>query len=217
MEVRSFSGQFGHVRALVFLLRRPRQDLELRHRRGTLADRRADAVRTGIATADHHHFTAGGENRPVIVPGRAGDAGVLLGEEIHGEVDAVQFAPRHRQIAGLLGAAGEDHRIAFAEQPGDRDARPHMAVRAELHPFRLHLRHPLVDPVLLHLEVGNAVAEQAADPVALFVDDDGVAGTGELLGAGEAGRPGSHHGHPLAGAVPPGSAAGPSPLPSPCR
>jgi hypothetical protein len=41
---------------------------------------------------------------------------------------------------------------------------------------------------LLHLELGDAVAQQAADAVGALVDGDGVSGAGELLGGGEAGR-----------------------------
>ena len=43
--------------------------------------------------------------------------------------------------------------------------------------------------LLLHLELGDAVAQQPADLVVALVDGDGVAGPGELLGGGQA-RPG---------------------------
>src|SRR5690606_19137067 len=46
---------------------------------------------------------------------------------------------------------------------------------------------------------GDAVAEQAADAVGTFVDDHLVAGPGELLGRGEAGRSGADDGDLLAG------------------
>src|SRR5690606_30247534 len=51
-------------------------------------------------------------------------------------------------------------------------------------------RAPRTDPlVLLELEVGDAVAEQAADAIGALEDDDVVAGARELLRAGEPGRP----------------------------
>ena len=41
---------------------------------------------------------------------------------------------------------------------------------------------------LLHLELGDAVAQQAADAVGPLEHDHVVAGAGELLGGGQAGR-----------------------------
>ncbi len=43
--------------------------------------------------------------------------------------------------------------------------------------------------LLLHLEIGDAVAQQSADPIVPFVDGDGVTGPGELLGGGEPAGP----------------------------
>src|SRR5262249_53873809 len=62
-----------------------------------------------------------------------------------------------------------------------------------------HLLHAAVDVVLLHLEVGDAVAQQATDGVAALVERDGVAGPGELLRGGEAGRSGTDHRDPAPG------------------
>ena len=45
-----------------------------------------------------------------------------------------------------------------------------------------------VKQTLLKLEVRDAVTHQTTDGVVLLVDDDGVAGAGELLCGGEAGR-----------------------------
>src|SRR5690606_208498 len=53
--------------------------------------------------------------------------------------------------------------------------------------------------MLFHLEVGNAVAEQAADAVGLLEHGDGMAGARELLRAGEARRPRADDGDGLAG------------------
>jgi hypothetical protein len=43
---------------------------------------------------------------------------------------------------------------------------PDVRIGTEFHAFLGHLRHAPVDEVLLHLEVGNAVAEQSADAIA---------------------------------------------------
>src|SRR6185369_3655801 len=62
-----------------------------------------------------------------------------------------------------------------------------------------HLQHAAVDQVLLHLEVGNAVAQQSADAVVALEERHVVAGARELLRARHAGGPGADHGDLLAG------------------
>jgi hypothetical protein len=61
-----------------------------------------------------------------------------------------------------------------------------MHARAEDDAFALHLAHAQVDVFLLHLEVWDAVAEQAADAVRPLEHDDGMAGASELLRDGKA-------------------------------
>ena len=43
--------------------------------------------------------------------GSSAHAPVLLRQELHGEMDAVELAARDRQVARLLGAAGEHDRV----------------------------------------------------------------------------------------------------------
>ena len=63
----------------------------------------------------------------------------------------------------------------------------------------LHLREARLEVLLLHLEVGDAVAQQSADAVVALEHGDGVAGAGELLRGGEAGGAGADDGDGLAG------------------
>ena len=79
---------------------------------------------------------------------------------------------------------------------------PTFVARPEDDPLGLHLLEPAVEVPLLHLEVGDAVAEQAADPVGALEDGDRVAGPGELLGAGQPGRARADDRHRLAGRAP---------------
>ena len=59
--MRSFTGQRGHgVRSSGRRCGRLAEQLDLRHRRRALAVRVADAVRAGVAAADHEHVLAGG-------------------------------------------------------------------------------------------------------------------------------------------------------------
>ena len=52
--------------------------------------------------------------------------------------------------------------------------------------------------LLLQLEIGNAVAQQAADAVVLLEEHRLVAGAIDLLGGGQAGGAGADDRHPLA-------------------
>ena len=71
----------------------------------------------------------------------------------------------------------------------------------EFNAFRPHLGHAPVDQALLHLEVGDAVAEQAADARVLLEHRHVVPGPRQLLGAREAGGAGADHRDSLEGAV----------------
>ena len=68
------------------------------------------------------------------------------------------------------------------------DIRAHVRVGLELHAFGAHLLQAAVDEVLLHLEIGDAVAQQAADAVGLLEHRHRVAGARQLLRGGQAGR-----------------------------
>ena len=74
------------------------------------------------------------------------------------------------------------------EQLVGRQVDADMGAVVEAHAFGLHLLDAAVDVDLLHLEVGNAVAQQAAGLGPALVDMHVVAGARELLRAGEAGR-----------------------------
>src|SRR5690606_2824591 len=70
---------------------------------------------------------------------------------------------------------------------------------AELGALRAHLLDTAVDVPLLHLELGDAVAEQAADAVGALVDGDRVAGPGQLLRGGQTRGSRADHRDGLAG------------------
>ncbi len=173
----------------------------MRHLERALADRGADAVRSGVAAADDDDVLAGRQDRLVGPDRLAGDAAVLLRQEIHGEMDAGEIAARRRQIARRLGAAGQRDRVVGIDQRLRADVAPDADVAVEDDALRLHLLDAPLDMTLLELEVGNAVAQQAAGLGVLLVDVDFMAGARELLGAGEPRRSGAHHGDALAGGV----------------
>src|SRR5690606_16243571 len=189
---------------LVLVQRRLRQELELRDGDGALAVAGADTVGAGVAAADHDHALAGREDLAGHLVD--GDPLVLLGQELHREVHAVELAPRHGQVAGLLRPAGQHHRVEVLAQLLGRDPLAGPVVHGaevvvgrdqhtgtELDALGAHLLHAAIDVRLLELEVRDPVAQQAADAVVLLEHRDIVARARQLLGAGEAGRAGPDH------------------------
>ncbi len=162
-----------------------------------MAVRRADAIRSGVAAADHDDVLAGGHDLAGHRVAR--DHLVLLRQELHREVHAGELPPRHRQVARPFRATREHDRVELREErlPGHVVADVH--TRAEQDALGRHLCHAPVDQRLLHLEVRDPVAEQPADAVALLEDDDVVPGARELLRAGKTRGPGADHGNAAPG------------------
>src|SRR5262249_6741061 len=171
----------------------PRQEPELMDGPGTLTVHRAQAVGAGIATADDDDALALRRNELCLGDRVALAAPVLERQVLHGEVDAAELAAGYRQIARPARAASQDDRVKIAaEVPDshvDADVRPGTEDDAGL----LHDPEPAVEKTLFHLELGNAVAQQTADPVVALEHGRQVAGPIQLLGGREARRPGAHH------------------------
>ena len=84
---------------------------------------------------------------------------------------------------------GEHDRVVAPRAAARRSrSTPTSTPVTELGALGPHLRRAAGRVLLLHLEVGDAVAQQAAEAVVALVDGDGVPGPGELLGRGEPGR-----------------------------
>ena len=82
-------------------------------------------------------FFARGKDRLDVALRLVADAPVLLRQKIHREMDALELAPGDRQVARLLAAAGEHHRVMLFEQFVGRDIHADMRVvveRARLRP-----------------------------------------------------------------------------------
>ena len=75
---------------------------------------------------------------------------------------------------------------------------PTLDAVAEAGALGRHLVEPAVEHRLLHLELGDAVAQQPAGLVGPLEDGHGVAGPGQLLGDREPGRAGADDGDRLA-------------------
>src|SRR5206468_2575989 len=82
---------------------------------------------------------------------------------------------------------------------GNVDA--HVSIRDKFHAFGFHLLDAAIDQMLLHLEIRDAVAEQASDPVPLLEQRDIVTGARQLLGRCESRRTRADYRHALPGVV----------------
>ena len=138
-------------------------------------------------------------------------AAVLQRQVLHREVDALELAARHRQIARLAGAAGQQRpRRSRDAAASTGTSTPTLTPVRNTTPSASMQREPAVEDALLHLELGNAVAQQAADAIGLLEHGHGVAGAVQLIGRGEAGRAGTDDRDLLPRARRPAAAARPS-------
>jgi hypothetical protein len=119
---------------------------------------------------------------------------------LHREVDTRQLAARYGQVAGRAGAARQHDRVAVLPELGQPRCASHVGVRPEGDAGLLHDGQAPIEDALLHLELGDAVAHETADAIGALEDGHPVAGTIELLGGGQPGRPRADHGDLLAGA-----------------
>ena len=198
----------GH--GAVFFNRRLRHDFKLGDADGAMAVAGADTVRTSIAAAnDDDVFAVRAQLALELV---SGVDLVLLRQEFHGEMDAVELAAWHGQVAGLLGAARQHDRVKILLQLRGRHCFfgpvghfgrfgqfAHHHAGTEFDAFFFHLGHAQVDVAFFHLEIRNAITQQAADPVVLLKQSHIVAGAGELLRGSHASRAGANQGHFFAG------------------
>ena len=173
-------------RARMALLGRHRHDLKLADGRSLLAVASAQTVGAGVAAADDHNALAGGEN--LAGDFIAGDPLVLLRQELHREVDALEFAARDFQIAGSFGATGEQNRVKFLAKVVHRHVVADVRVGLKLNAFDSHLFEAAIKDELLHLEIWNAVAQKPADPIGFLENGNPMAGAVQLLRGGETRR-----------------------------
>ena len=173
--------------------------VQLRDRRRPVPVCGAETVRAGVAAADDHH---------VLVPCRDRRRSVAFAfpvggdQVVHREVDPVEAASLDRGVVTRAQRPDrEDHRVEVGAQPIDRQVDADLAGGHETGSFALHLPHTAVDRRLVHLERGDAVAQQAAEPIVAFEHRDGVTGTGELLGRGQSRRPRADDGHRVTGSA----------------
>src|SRR5215210_519277 len=161
----------------------------------------AEAVRARVAAAQDDDLLARGGDLDLRVGREAGDPPVLLHQVVHREMDAAELAARHVEVASLQGADGEDDGVELALELFCGRVLADVGVGAELDALLFHDGDATVDDPLFDLVVGDAVPEEAPDPIVLLDNDRRVPGPIELLGRSEPGRTAPDDGYPLAGTL----------------
>ena len=171
------------------------------HRPRALTMGRAQTVGAGIPAPDDDDVLVVGGDEARLGDVVAFTALILQREVLHGEVDAIELAARHGQIAGARGSAGEDERVELTPKIVDGDVDADVAAGAERHAFRHHQIEAPIEEFLFELELRNSVPEESADAIGALEHRHPVPGAVHLIGGSQTCRSGAHHGH-----TPPGSA-----------
>ena len=122
-------------------------------------------------------------------------ATVLLCQKVHREVDAIEPATGHVQVAGPACTAGEKHGIEVTLQILRRHIDPGVNTGPEHHALGRQQIEPAIEHALFHLEFRNAVAQQPAGAIRLLEHRHAVACAVELRGRRKAGRSGADDRH----------------------
>src|SRR5690606_13230189 len=113
----------------------------------------------------HDDVLAGCDDGHVARDRVARAAAILLLQEVHREVDAAELAARNREVPRDARAAAEADGIVVTSELFTGNVHTDVDTGLEGHTLFGHLLDPSLDEPLLHLEVGNAVGEQPAEPI----------------------------------------------------
>ena len=142
---------------------------------------RTQAICARIATADDHHVLARRQDPKRIRNRIAFAAPILLRQEFHRKVNALQLASRYRQIARLFRSARQQDRVILVLQILHRQALPHVGFGHEPNAFRRQLLQAPIQNTFVELEIRDAVAKQSADAIGFFIHGDPMSGAIQLL------------------------------------
>src|SRR5829696_4153390 len=149
----------------------------------------AEAVGARVAAAQDDDVLARGGDLDLRVGREAGDPPVLLHQIVHGEMDTAKLAAWHVEVASLQGADSEDDGVELALEVLRGRVLADVGVGTELDAFLFHDGDAAVDDPLFDLVVGDAVPEEAPDPIVFLEDDRSMSGPVELLRGRESRRP----------------------------
>ena len=86
----------------------------------------AQAVGTGVSTTENDYTLALSADAFRFGNVVACDEAILLGQEVHSEMNAVKLTPRHGQVARYRAAAGQDYCIEVVQQLAARQVNTHI-------------------------------------------------------------------------------------------
>jgi hypothetical protein len=182
------------------LRRRLRQQLEVDHVLGTVANGCTNAVVTSVTTTNDDDVLALG--RDVRLVGKLGVEQRLrvLVQELHGEVDTLEVAIGDRKIARHGGASRDDHGVVvFLERLQGNVALADEAAGDVLDTLGSHEVDTTLYNVLVELHVRDTVHEKTTDTVRTLVNGHLVASLVQLIGSSETSGTGTNDGNGLAG------------------
>ena len=97
-----------------------RHNLNLSNALTTLAMSRADAIGTGVTTANHKHILALGRYAIVLVKLDTSQHTILLREQLEGEVNTLQLSAGSLEVTGGGGTCGDDDGVKSLPKPLQR-------------------------------------------------------------------------------------------------
>ena len=164
---------------------------------------RAQAVGTGVAAADDDDVLAVDIDRRLLMSPSCTRSGVRAGTPSPGGSRPARGRGSAGRPAKIGGAAGQDDRVVRGTEHLDgRPWSPTTAFVRNSVPSASHLGESAIDVTLLHLELGDAVAQQATDAVGPFEHHHVVARPlRSRCAAAQPGRPAADHSDALAGAT----------------
>ena len=116
----------------------------------------AEAVGAGIATAQYDHALALGADALIVRNMLAGVQAVLLRQEIHREVHAVQIAAGDGQVSRDGAAAGQHNRVELSRQIFAGNVNTHIDSALEGNTLCRHLIDAPLHDGLFQLEIRDA-------------------------------------------------------------
>jgi len=119
----------------------------------------AQAIRSGVASADDHNVFASREYLGVRVQLVSQASAVLLRQELHCEMNAFELASWNPQVARLLASACENDCVELLAQFFEGHVVANVDVGLETNTFLEHLSEAAIKDVALKFEVRNAVPE----------------------------------------------------------
>ena len=166
-----------------------------------MAQGRANAVGPRIASAnDDHVLVLRGDVRAVVVLG-VQQAFRIGREEVHSEVDALEFPSFDGKVPGPGGAGGQEHGVEGVEEllgiGGALLAVSYGDAGDELNALGGHEVNAALHHILTKLHVGDAVGQEAPHAVRALVNHDLVPNAVELGGGSQACGARAHYGYAL--------------------